>query len=247
MSESSFWRRSWFKNGKVWVECDESSQPIERDGKVIFAYKKGDQRTYSTALSRLRPIEGGSAEEGARAVPPSPSKAAGTKARASASTGGSKRGDDQIFGGSRADVENPESIHLWSDGACSGNPGPAGAGTVLLFGDRRKEMSTWLGEGTNNVAELVAVLQGFEAIRRPLRRGLVVHTDSQYVIGVLARGWKVRANEALVASMREQLNSLGPVVWHWVRGHEGVELNERCDALARAAIERRDSIVELLP
>jgi len=246
VSESSFWRRSWFKNGKVWVECDSDGQPIDRDGKVVFAYKKGDKRTYTTALSRLRPVEGSVAEEGDVAIAPKPSQGAASRSRSVASASSVKRVDDEILGGSRADVENPAAIHLWSDGACSGNPGPAGAGTVLLFGDRRKEMSTWLGEGTNNVAELVAVLQGLEALRLPVRRKLVVHTDSQYVIGVLARGWKARANGELVQQLREHLEGISGVVWHWVRGHEGVELNERCDELARLAIERRESAVETL-
>ncbi len=246
MSETSFWRRSWFKSGKVWVECDSTGQPIDRDGKVVFAYKKGDKRTYTTALSRLRPVDGSTAEEGAAAIPPQPSRGNASKPSAASPIGSGERSNDEIFGGSRADVENPAAIHLWSDGACSGNPGPAGAGTVLLFGDRRKEISTWLGEGTNNVAELVAVLQGLEALRLPVRRRLVVHTDSKYVIGVLARGWKARANGELVQQLREHLDGIGGVVWHWVRGHEGVELNERCDALARLAIERRESTVETL-
>ena len=63
----------------------------------------------------------------------------------------------------------------------------------------------------------------------------------------LVRGWKARANQELIAQMREHLARLPQVVWHWVRGHEGVELNERCDALAREAIERRSSTVETIP
>ena len=117
---------------------------------------------------------------------------------------------------------------------------------MLLWGDRSKEMSTWLGSSTNNVAELTAVLQGLEVLNSPVRRKLVIHTDSQYVIGVLVRGWKARANKELIAELRSRLEGLPKVVWHWVRGHEGVELNERCDALARLAIERRESTVETL-
>jgi ribonuclease HI len=219
---------------------------ISRSSKVVFAYKKGDSRTYSTGEDRLRPIEGGVAEEGAVALPPEPSRsgAAAGKGQAKRSSG---KASEEVVGGTASDVSDPEAIHLWSDGACSGNPGPAGAGTVLLWGDRRREMSTWLGTGTNNVAELTAVLQGLEALRDPVRRKLVVHTDSQYVIGVLVRGWKARANQELIAQMREHLTRLPQVVWHWVRGHEGIELNERCDALAREAIERRASTVETIP
>jgi ribonuclease HI len=154
--------------------------------------------------------------------------------------------DDSVFGGTAADVVDPDAIHIWADGACSGNPGPAGSGTVLVQGQRRREISTWLGEGTNNVAELTAVLQGLRALKRPVRRPLVVHTDSQYSIGVLARGWKAKANQELVAEIRTEIAGIPRVVWHWIRGHDGVVLNERADALARRAVETRRSDEELV-
>ena len=253
MTELCYWRRAWFKQGKVWVVTDGQGQPLEHEGRVRFAYKKGDSRSYTTGLDRLRPVEGSVAEQGPAAAEPlsserKPTASGRAASRGSGSAGhGKGRVNDELFGGDRSDLEDPRAIHLWSDGACSGNPGPAGAGTVLLAGDLRKEFSTWLGEGTNNTAELAAVLQGLQALRRPVRRTLIIHTDSQYVIGVLARGWKAKANGALVTELRDQLDGLEKVIWHWVRGHEGVELNERCDELARQAIERRDSTVEVLP
>jgi len=243
--ETSFWRRCWFKNGKVWAECSSDGELVSSDEKVVFAYKKGDNRTYSTALSRLKPVDGSAAEEGGVVVPPAARSNGG--AASTRSSRGEKKANEEIVGGDRSDLEDTDAIHLWSDGACSGNPGPAGAGTVLIFADRRKEMSTWLGDGTNNVAELTAVLQGITALNAPVRRKLVIHTDSQYVIGVMVRGWKARANQQLVEELRGHLQGISRVVWHWVRGHEGVELNERCDALAREAIERRASSVEVLP
>ncbi len=112
---------------------------------------------------------------------------------------------------------------------------------MLLLGQAKTEWSTWLGQGTNNIAELVAVLQGVRALERPIEKTLVVHTDSQYVIGVCAKGWKAKANQDLIADLKSTLEDVPKVVWHWVRGHEGVELNERCDQLARDAISRRDS------
>ena len=243
--ETSLWRRCWFKSGKVWAECDSNGELIHRDQKVVFAYKKGDKRTYSTQVARLKPVEGSAAEEGAAVQPPDLSRGPGSGPRSKIRSGGAA--SEEIVGGSRSDVEDPGAIHLWSDGACSGNPGPAGAGTVLLWGDRCKEMSTWLGDGTNNVAELTAVLQGLEVLKAPVTRKLVIHTDSQYVIGVLVRGWKARANQDLIGELRTRLQDIPEVVWHWVRGHEGIELNERCDALARQAIERRKSTVETVP
>ena len=75
----------------------------------------------------------------------------------------------------------------------------------------------------------------------PASTRLVVHTDSQYVIGVLAKNWKAKANQELVAELKSKVSRFEKVVWHWVRGHEGVDLNEECDELARLAIERKDS------
>ena len=251
--ELGWWVRCRFKAGKVWAEADEKGRPIERVGKVIFAYKKGYKRTYSTSADRLSVIEGGQHEQGAEAVAPSANPGGGAASRrptkstaGKAGAGKGKGKDEEFFGGTSAEASDPQAIHLWSDGACSGNPGPAGAGTVLLYGDHRREISTFLGEGTNNVAELWAVLQGLEALRQPVSRTLAVHTDSKYVIGVLARGWKGKANADLIARIRGRLAGLPRVIWHWVRGHEGVELNERCDLLARQAIESRSSKSEVV-
>lgn len=137
-------------------------------------------------------------------------------------------------------------VIIYTDGACSGNPGPAGAGTVLIIDGRQRELSTWLGEGTNNIAELVAVQQGIRALEQPVERTVVVHTDSQYSIGILAKAWKAKANPKLIAEIRRDLEPLPKIVWHWVRGHIGVELNERCDALAREAIATRRSTDRML-
>jgi len=249
--ELGWWVRCRFKSGKVWAEADAEGRPVERAGKVVFAYKKGDKRTYSTSADRLAVIEGGQHEQGLLAVPPSaaPGGSSGARSRGSApkkTSSSSKGKNEEFFGGSPAEASDAQAIHLWSDGACSGNPGPAGAGTVLLHGEHCREISAFLGEGTNNVAELWAVLQGLEALRQPVVRTLVVHTDSQYVIGVLARGWKGKANADLIARIRGRLAGLPRVIWHWVRGHEGVELNERCDLLARQAIESRSSTSEVV-
>ncbi len=243
------WIRCWFKGGKVWAECEEDGRLIEREGLVRIAYKKGDKRSYSTHAGRLNPVEGVSVEEGPAAVEPTGgARTGGKKAEAPGSTRrstapGSEGGkaNSSVFGGSWDEVEDEGAIHLWSDGACSGNPGPAGAGTVLLYAEHQKEIATYLGENTNNGAELTAVLQGLEALHEPVVKTLVIHTDSQYVIGVLARGWKAKANSELVMQLRALLQPLPRVVWHWVRGHEGVALNERCDFLATEAVRTRSS------
>lgn len=229
---TQYWRPVAFKGQEIWGECTESGALLERDGRVRIAYKQGANKAYATFKDRLKDCA--STEPVEFTIPLSES-GGGTK-------GASKgKASSSLFGGVIADLENTDHIHLWSDGACSGNPGPAGAGTVLLRGESKTEWSTWLGEGTNNIAELVAVLQGVEEIERPIAKTLVVHTDSQYVIGVCAKNWKAKANKELIANLKATLSDCPRVVWHWVRGHEGVALNERCDQLARDAISRRGS------
>ena len=229
---TQYWRQVAFKGQEIWGECTPSGELLERSGRVRIAYKQGANKAYATFKDRLKLA--GSSSPVEFEIPVSGSGGAG------GGTGKAKP-NSSLFGGVSADLDNPDHIHLWSDGACTGNPGPAGAGTVLLLGESKIEWSTWLGEGTNNIAELMAVLQGVEALDRPIAKDLVVHTDSQYVIGVCAKNWKAKANKALIADLKATLSDCPRVVWHWVRGHEGVALNERCDQLARDAIVRRDS------
>ena len=133
--------------------------------------------------------------------------------------------------------DDPEPIHIYTDGASSGNPGPAGLGAVLLWGGRRREIQRTLGEATNNEAELSAVLAALEAVRRP-ELPVVIHTDSQYVIGVLVGGHKVRANRELVARIHSEMERFAHVAFRKVPAHAGVPENERADRLATDAIRR---------
>ncbi len=221
-----YWTRAGFKDGEVFAECDSAGALKVRGGKVKIAYRENARKTYSTFKDRLSVLDPSSVLEWG----------------SNGGSGGKARGNSSVLGGTEADLTDEAHLHLWTDGACTGNPGPAGAGSVLIDGDGRIEWSTWLGQGTNNIAELFAVHQGLEAIPEGSDRKLVVHTDSEYVIGVLAKSWKAKANAELIGDIRGQLADLDrPVVWHWVRGHQGVELNERCDELARQAISRRAS------
>ena len=130
-------------------------------------------------------------------------------------------------------------IAIFTDGACSGNPGPAGLGVVVVDEGRRVELSEYLGLHTNNIAELTAVLRALGEI--PEGRPAMIYTDSQYSIGVLQKGWKAKANVALVAELRAVLKTRPAVKLAYVPGHSGVLLNERADQLAREAVEGRKS------
>lgn len=137
-------------------------------------------------------------------------------------------------------------VEIFADGACSGNPGPGGWGTILRSAGREKELSGFAVETTNNRMEMTAAIAGLAALTRPCRVRLT--TDSEYLkkgmtewlAGWVRRGWKNSQKQPVAnRDLWEQLLELSgrhQVEWHWVRGHAGHAENERCDALARAAI-----------
>lgn len=133
--------------------------------------------------------------------------------------------------------ERPTAILAYTDGACSGNPGPAGIGVVLVCGEHRKEISEYIGEATSNIAELSAVVRALASIKDRARY-VILHSDSQYTIGALTQNWKIRANKKLVEQARSLAATFARLRFEWVPGHAGVPENERCDQLARAAIRK---------
>ena len=119
-------------------------------------------------------------------------------------------------------------------------PGPAGCGIVLISpAGKLHEGFEYLGEATNNVAELTAILRAVEWLP-PEARNIVVHTDSQYAIGVLQKGWKAKVNQELVARAKRAVETRGARLVY-VPGHQGVPMNERADALAREAVSSRST------
>ena len=140
-----------------------------------------------------------------------------------------------------------DSVEIFTDGACSGNPGPGGWGAILRAGGHEKEI--WGGERdtTNNRMELLAVIRALELLKRPVHAR--VYTDSQYVQkgisewihGWKARGWKTAAKapvkNADLWQALDQAASRHQVEWIWVRGHAGHAENERADALARRGVQ----------
>jgi len=139
-------------------------------------------------------------------------------------------------------------VEIFTDGACSGNPGPGGWGALLRYNGTEKELSGGEPETTNNRMEMMAAIMALESLKRPSR--VVLTTDSQYVkdgltkwmAGWIKNGWKTADKKPVKnVDLWQRLKAAydaHEVELHWVRGHDGHEENERCDRLAVDAIRR---------
>ncbi|MCQ4725375.1 ribonuclease HI [Anaerotignum faecicola] len=140
-----------------------------------------------------------------------------------------------------------KSIDIYTDGACSGNPGKGGLGVVLIYKGNRKEISEGFEETTNNRMEALAVIKGLEALKE--KCSVTLYSDSKYVVDAIEKGWarKWKANgwkrnakdKALNADLWDRMLTLldyHDVKFIWVKGHADNIENERCDELARGAI-----------
>lgn len=138
-------------------------------------------------------------------------------------------------------------VEIWTDGACSGNPGPGGWGALLRYGEKEKELFGGESETTNNRMELTAAIEALNALKKPCNVKLT--TDSQYVKGGITgwihgwkkNGWKTAAkkpvkNAELWQALDEATNR-HEVSWHWIKGHAGHAENEKADELARRGME----------
>ena len=139
-------------------------------------------------------------------------------------------------------------VTIYTDGACSGNPGPGGWGALLKFGRHHKELSGGESETTNNRMELTAAIKALKALKRPCQ--VQFFTDSEYlrkgitewISGWKRRGWKTSGKKAVKnQDLWRELDAaiqIHVIQWHWVRGHAGQRDNERVDKLAREAIPK---------
>ena len=142
-------------------------------------------------------------------------------------------------------------VTLYTDGACSGNPGPGGWGAVLLYGEHRRELSGGERETTNNRMEITAVIEGLRVLKFPCE--VDVYSDSAYTVNAFTEGWvngwerfgwkKADKKPVLNADLWQELLALTRkhrVTFHKVKGHADNELNNRCDELARGGIPAGD-------
>ena len=223
------WIKRKLRGNKVFVRVSDKGEPIVNEkGLVEVLYKmSASAKIYNAARSNLM-ATGNPEDETPFESSDAPEPGAGTD----------KVSDPGGKPSARAIPE--DAIIIYTDGACSMNPGPMGIGAVIMNGDSRQEISEFLGTGTNNIAELTAIERALQEVPESERaRTVVVHTDSSYSIGLLDKGWKAKANTELVARIRRLTAAFSSLRFVKVKGHAGIPENERCDELATSAIANR--------
>jgi ribonuclease HI len=221
------WKEAVLRGQRVLARVRADGSLAEEGGRVEIRYKPNDGRAYRASTRNLL-VAGDAVLQPDEVCAP-----AGEGSRGAATSNLARPTSQAV---------PADAWIAYTDGACSGNPGPAGSGVVLVApGGKMHEGLEYLGEATNNVAELTAILRALEWIPSDAR-AIVVHTDSQYAIGVLQKGWKAKANGELVARAKQVVQTRGARLVY-VPGHQGVPLNERADELAREAITTRSTRV----
>ena len=177
-----------FKKNKVWAAVGEDGRPKIRDGKVLIKYQLDQEHEYRVNPSNLRPLETG---------------------RISGQNGRKRSTRTDRAGQAGIRDEEPATgrvVRIYTDGASSGNPGPSGIGAVLEYGGHTKEISRYIGQSTNNIAELEAIRAGLLELKVknvPVR----IYTDSSYAFGVLALNWKPKKNIDVIAAIRQLMEA----------------------------------------
>jgi ribonuclease HI len=176
------WRRFDFRGDEVWVRVLDTGKPIVRRGLAELRYRQGARKSYRTQPENLEELEDGTIL----------SDADFTGDEAPATNATALREDPSA-------PPDASTIIIHTDGACSGNPGPAGIGVHLVAPARMIEISEYMGEATNNAAELHAIARALEELDDAERQAAIhLYTDSAWSLGVLVGGWKYKTNLAAI-------------------------------------------------
>lgn len=222
------WKPFRLRDADVWAKIDEAGELLtDDDGRVAVVYKAGDgAKVYRAGAKNLAPREGAIVDFAA---------------------GGAAAGESpaQKSGGAGATAVGEalpsNAIAVWTDGGCAPNPGPGAIGMLVIDGGKRHERGEYLGESTNNICELTAIMRGLQMIDDPARP-VVVYADSAYAIGLLSKGWKAKANVELVGQLRALCKRFSNLRFVKVPAHSGVADNERVDQLVNMARAARGTV-----
>ncbi|MFH1154623.1 MAG: ribonuclease H [Pseudomonadota bacterium] len=212
-----------FKGNKVWVALDPSGQFTDREGKVRIRYNLSQSYEYWVPKDAVQPE--------AQAVPRTRNTRTKDRKPKPRSLVPKTTTDPDLLAS-----PSDQCVHIFTDGASLGNPGPAGIGVLLIYGKHEKEISEPIGITTNNVAELTAILRALQELKR---RDLpvLIHSDSSYCIGLLDKGWKPQANLELINKIKNLMTEFQSLAFIKVKGHSGIDGNEKADTLASRAAE----------
>jgi ribonuclease HI len=226
-AKNSGWTRMWFKTNKVWMAIDESGAPVVKNGKVRIKYQLKQDYEYWVNRNNVNPID---------SPPPRSKLSPKRKKRKRTPREAGSYAASNAF--NEPDFEGK--ICVFTDGAATGNPGPAGIGVLLRYGPHEKEISEYIGTATNNIAELKAILAGLTAVKDPTKP-VRLFTDSQYAFGLLVKNWKAHKNRKLVDAIRKTMGNFKDLKIIKVKGHAGNAGNETADRLATSAIKKARS------
>lgn len=222
------WKKYEFKGQTVYVRVLATGKPIVHRGRVELRYKLGARKSYKAAPDNL--VDLPDDDEIIEDV-----EMSGGSSAAAASASDALREEPST-------PADDDTIVIYTDGACSGNPGPAGIGVLVERPDQTVEISEFLGSATNNIAELAAILRALRTLREDDADRLIhLYTDSGWSLGVLVGGWKAKANLELLEEIRTEMAKFSRLELLKVRGHAGHEGNEEADRLATQATRREAS------
>jgi len=233
----------------VWASVNPGGDLNADGGRVPIRYSKGEgAKIYRAGAGGIEVRTDAVAQE-------LPAGVSADAAKKKKSKSGSGRGSGFGSAGTRTAAQammaaaaaremisslSDETVVIFTDGACKGNPGPAGSGAWIKLTDgRTAEVSRSLGTATNNVGELAAVglaLDVLDEAEVPLGAPVALFTDSKYTNGVLCMNWKAKANRELILGLKQRVKERTGLTVHWIAGHVGVDGNERADALANRGV-----------
>ena len=200
--------------------------PVVEDGRVKYRYdNKTGAAEYATVKSNLTLIPGAEPVELDETVtkPPKPRKVPTTSVKEPVT-----------------DVIPPNTIVVYTDGGASPNPGPAGSGILLMYGEHSLEIWQYLGKSTNNIAELTAILVALQNIKNKTLP-ILLYTDSNYAIGVLSGSMKATKNLDLIAQVKDEMAKCTNLQLLKVKAHVGIQHNEHVDRLVALARDTKES------
>jgi len=221
---ASEWVRKQFKGNKVWMATDGKGHPLIVKNKALIKYQLDQEYEYWVNPDHIHDI--GTENPLKHKIAHRPLKNKNIVQYSTLLSVPEK-------------ISPNDAVIIYTDGASSGNPGPSGIGIIMEYGRHKREISKYIGDATNNIAELTAVhLALLELKRRDIP--VKIYTDSNYVYRLLTSGWKAKKNIELVNSIRRLISQFSKLEIIKVKGHAGIDGNERADQLATGAIYKKN-------